>query len=161
MAVNAIAGESVAVNPTKVRYSFSLDHLGGVTRGQLRLQRSDKRQDGTWMDDPHVGSCKTVSMIAGPAVDGIVALLPVLLPMLGVSDNYTDYRLQTRGNLSTAGVLDVSLVIQVRTTAWIAKTVPSLNAFLTSNPAIAAQVLIAWDNLDAAINAANQEEKWL
>jgi hypothetical protein len=161
MAVDAVVGESVTVNPTKVRYSFSLDHLGGTTRGQLCLQRSDKREDGTWMDDPHVGSRKTVPMIIGPAVDGIVALLPVLLPMLGVSDTYTDFRLRAQGNLSVTGVLDVSLVIQVRINAWIAKTIPSLGAFLTVNPTMAAQVLTAWGNLDAAINAANQEEKWL
>ena len=161
MAINAVAGEVVTVNPTKVRYSFSLDHLGVSTRGQLMLQRSEKRDDGTWMDDPHPDSRKTVPMIIGSAVDGIAVLLPVLLPLLGVTDSYTDYRLQARGNLSAAGVLDVSLVIQVRTTSWIAKVIPSLTAFLTANPAIATQVLTAWSALDLAIDAANQKEKWL
>ena len=161
MAINAVAGEAITVDPTKVRYSFSLDHLGVSTRGQLMLQRSDKRDDGTWMDDPHPDSRKTVPMIIGSAVDGIVTLLPVLLPLLGVTDSYTDYRLQARGNLSAAGVLDVSLVIQVRTTSWIAKVIPSLTAFLTANPAIATQVLTAWSALDLAIDAANQKEKWL
>jgi hypothetical protein len=113
------------------------------------------------MDDPHPDSRKTVPMIIGSAVDGIAVLLPVLLPLLGVTDSYTDYRLQARGNLSAAGVLDVSLVIQVRTTSWIAKVIPSLTAFLTANPAIATQVLTAWSALDLAIDAANQKEKWL
>jgi hypothetical protein len=161
MAVDAINMESVTVNPTKVRYSFTLDHLGTSTRGQLMLQRSDKRDDGTWMDDPHANSQKIVPMVTDPAVDGIVALLPVLLPLLGISDAYTDYRLQARGNLSAAGVLDVFLVIQVRTTSWIAKVIPSLTAFLTANPAIATQVLTAWSALDLAIDAANAQEKWL
>jgi hypothetical protein len=161
MAINAVAGEVVTVNPTKVRYSFSLDHLGVSTRGQLMLQRSEKREDGTWMDDPHTNSRKIVPMVSGDAVDGLVALLPVLLPLLGVSESYADYRLQARGNLSTAGVLDVCLVIQVRTTSWIAKVIPSLTAFLTANPAIANQVLTAWSALDLAIDAANQKEKWL
>ena len=161
MAVDAVNVETVTVNPAKVRYSFTLDHLGGSTRGLLMLQRSDKRDDGTWMDDPHPDSRKTVPMIIGSAVDGIAVLLPVLLPLLGVTDSYTDYRLQARGNLSAAGVLDVSLVIQVRTTSWIAKVIPSLTAFLTANPAIATQVLTAWSALDLAIDAANQKEQWL
>ena len=161
MAINAVAGEAVTVDPTKVRYSFTLDHLGGSTRGLLMLQRSDKRDDGTWMDDPHPDSRKTVPMIIGSAVDGIAVLLPVLLPLLGVTDSYTDYRLQSRGGLSKDGVLDVSITLQVRTTSWIAKVIPSLTAFLTANPAIATQVLTAWNDLDTAINAANQEEKWL
>jgi len=161
MSISAVNVESVTVNPSKVRYSLTLDHLGNSSRGSLQLQRSDHRKDGTWMDDPKVNSRKTVPLPRGPAVDGIVALLPALLSRLGVTDPFTDYRLQLRGRLSAAGVLNVTIVVQVFTAQWVVKTIPNLAAFLEANPDIAPEVLTAWDTLDSAIDAANQREQWL
>ncbi len=163
MSVSATTVSPVSVNPANVRYSLSLDLLGTARTGSLQLQRSEKRTDGVWMDDPHVGSARTVPLIASPAVDGIVALLPTLLgKMLSNVPSYTDFRLRAIGQLSTAGVLDVLIIIQLHTSAgWQVVQIPSLTAFLTANQDIAASINAAWDALDSAINAANAEEHWL
>lgn len=162
MAVDAARNtETLTVNPTKVRYSLSLDKLGTMQRGKLSLQRSDKRQDGTWLDDPRPDSRKQVTLPIGPAVEGIVALLPILLAKLGVAAVLADYRLRLTGFLSPAGVLDVSVAILYTDAGWKGKTIPSLTTFLAANQDIALQVLGAWDALDAEINAANQQEGWL
>lgn len=154
--------DPVIITPTSVRYSLTLDVLGGNKRGWLELQRSDKRQDGTWLDDPRMGARKRVPLPIGAAVDGLLALLPTLLAKLGVTDAYTDTRLQLRGSLNAAGVLDVLVIAQVRTCQqWVAKVIPSLTAFLATNQDIAAQVMGAWAALDAEINAANAQEGWV
>jgi hypothetical protein len=165
MSVSATNVEPVAVAANRVRYGLSLDWLGTGRKGFLFVQRSEQRADGTWIDDPRPASSKTVPMpttgAMTTAVDGLAALLPPVLAALGVSDPFTRYRLSVRGRLSAAGALDVAIVAQVFTTAWQVKTIPSLAAFVAAQPALAAPVASAWDALDAAINAANAEERWL
>ena len=167
MAIDATTVTPVTVNPTNVRYSLNVDKFGTVSHGLLRLQRSENRTDGTWMDDPHPGSQKSVPLptddTTAAAWAGIEALLPSILSKLGVTATYTGYRLQLLGGLSLTGVLDVTVVVQLLLTGggWRCATVPSLNAFLTANTDISASVMLAWAALDAAINAANAGEKWL
>lgn len=162
MAIIATGGKELTVNPTKVRYSFSLDCLGSNKRGWLQLQRSDHREDGTWLDDPSLSARKSVPMVMGTALDGLLALLPTILSALGTTTTYTDYRLQVRGTLDNNGVLDVSLNIQMLTAnGWIAKRCGSLMAFLQANPGLIANINTAWDALDTAINDANSKENWV
>lgn len=163
MAVEATQDtDPVTITPTAVRYSLTLDVFGGNKRGWLDLQRSDRRQDGTWIDDPRQSARKRVILPIGPAVDGLLALLPTILAKIGVTASYTDVRLQLRGSLNAAGVLDVLIVVQVRIgQQWIAKVIPSLTAFLTANQDIAMQVMGAWAALDGEIDAANAQNGWV
>jgi len=164
MAIEATDVTQVTVNPTSIRYSLNVDKFTDVSRGRLQLQRSEKRQDGTWMDDPHPGSSKSVPIpdSCNAAWLGVEAVLPSILTRIGVTDAYNGYRLQLLGSLSAAGVLDVIVVVQLMTAGgWKCASVPSLTAFLTANQDLAIQILTAWDGLDAAINAANAESRWL
>jgi hypothetical protein len=165
MPVNATNVEQVAVNPNRVRYSLSLDCLGAAPKGFLFLQRSEKRADGTWMDDPRPASSRIVPIPATDAMTaalaGLAALLPSVLAAAGFAEPFTQYRLRLKGRLSASGVLDVAVVAEVMTTAWRIRAIPSLNALLAANTGLAAAVALAWEALDAAINAANAEEKWL
>ena len=167
MTVNATIIESVTVNPANVRYSVNVDKFGDSHRGTLQLQRSEKRSDGTWMDDPHPDSRAIVSM---PSDDATVAawgqietLLPLILSKLGIAKSYGGYRLQLLGAIDSGGILDVVVVVQLMLTmgGWQSASIPSLNAFLSENADVADSVLSAWASLDSAINAANATARWL
>ena len=164
MAINATNVNEVTVNPTNIRYSLTLDQLSSRT-GRLYLQRSQKREDGTWIDDPSVGSKKNIPFPTTPemtsAIDGIVALLPSLLATFDVTDIVTQYRLRITGNLLVGGILDESVIIQFYTSKVQVKMIPSLTTFLNNNPDLAMPVLTAWDALDTVINNMNATEKWL
>jgi hypothetical protein len=167
MAINAVNVTEVTVNPVNVRYSLALDSLGSSRRGSFALQRAEKRENGTWIDDPAIDSKKTVPIptttAMNAAVDGVVALLPSLLAALGVTESISQYKLRITGQLLTGGVLDENIVIQFidSTKSVRVKTIPSLMAFLAAHPTLIEPVLTAWDSLDTAINTANATEEWL
>ena len=166
MAINATTAEQITINPTNVRYSINVDKLNGNTKGFLRLQRSEKREDGTWIDDPHPDSKKSIALPTDTATQtawaGIEALLPSILAKLNITITFTGYRLQLLGKLSTAGVLDVIIVMQLlAANGWKSAVIPSLNAFLSANTDLYFSVVSAWDALDTAINTANITERWL
>lgn len=52
MAVEAQLGTELVIDPQNVRYSLTVDRLGDTARQRVDLQRSMKREDGTWVDDP-------------------------------------------------------------------------------------------------------------
>ena len=165
MSINAINVNEVTVNPTNIRYSLSIRFIGSQS-GTLYLQRSEHREDGTWLDDPAVGSRKAIPLPTtdgmNAAIGGITSLLPAILAAIGITDSITTYRLHINGILSAGGVLDESIVIQMLiNNSWQAKTIPSLTAFLTDNPALASSVIAAWDALDTEINIENATERWL
>ena len=166
MAINATTVEQITVNPINVRYSLNVDKINNNVRGTLRLQRSEKREDGTWMDDPHQGSRKSIALPTDTATQtawaGIEALLPSILAKLNITITFTGYRLQLLGKLSTVGVLDVTIIMQLLTaTGWKSAIIPSLNTFLAENTDLIVSVSTAWDALDTAINTANIVERWL
>ena len=166
MPVNATIGTSLALNPSKVRYSLFQRSEAGSIAGNLTLQRSDKREDGTWIDDPRPGSVHALRLPADDAgitaaIAGVVALLPSIMARLNRTDAFTDYNVTLQGRLSPTGVLDVMVVVRFMTDDWQTLVVPSLNTFLAENMDLAASVLTAWAALDAAIDAANATAKWL
>ena len=156
--VNATETTSVTVNANKLRYSLTYDVLGTMRRGALELQRADKRADGTWMDDPTPGSRRSVPMPAGVDMGPLLALLPAIM---GV-DITGDVRLQLRGSLSPAGVLDVMIVVQFLAPAgWEVRTIPSLNAWLPGHMQHAQAIGDVWATMDTRIDTANLAEGWL
>src|SRR5271157_3490552 len=117
--INAVNVTPVSVNPVNIRYSLLVDKFSDNLQGQLRLQRSECRSDGTWMDDPHIGSSKVVPLPTDTgtisAINGLVSLLPTFLSRINVTDSFTNFRLQLNSVLSATGVLDVSATVQLQT----------------------------------------------
>ena len=143
----------VTVSPSSVRYSLSMDNFGNVRRGFLSLQRAEKRDDGTWMDDPQQGSRTRVSFPpdadTAEAWSGIENLLPSILQKVNGPLAYSGYRIQLLGSLDSNGILDIVVQMQLlTTTGWQCVCVPSLNAFLAENADFASSILLAWASQD-------------
>ena len=168
MNIDATTPTAISVNAQNVRYSLLLDSMGSGFTGSLIAQRSQHNADGTWLDDPSVGSRAMVplptSSAAAAAYQSLAALLPALLGKLGHSVATVDrFRIRVFGELQVGGVLDVRLTIQAWCGGSTVGSIPSLNAFLTNqaNADIAPQIVAVWNALDAAINADNAERRWL
>ncbi len=166
MAVSAKNPKTLTIAAAQIRYSMQLDLIGGRIGGQLDLQRSQRREDGTWLDDPQTGARKRAPLpddkATQAAVTKLLAVVPSFLGPLGVEGQIKDVRLRLRGNLAADGKLVVSVSVQANTAGgWQIKQIPDLTKFLSANPSLAQPVLSAWDALDAAIDAANSQEGWL
>lgn len=152
----------LTITPSNVRYSLYLERIADRRRCVADLQRSQRRENGTWVDDPRPSSRATVDLPWGDAVNGLVAVLPSVLERLGLAGELTQYRLRLRGFLTDAGIVDVALHAQVEIGgSWANRRLPSLNMFLAANLDLVPSVMGAWGTLDAAIDAANATEKWV
>lgn len=152
--------DALTVNPTKIRYGLNLSVEPGKTFASLMLQRSDKRKDETWLDDPRPDSRKSVPVPEDLDLSVITAIVPTLAEKLGLAD-YSKYRVTLQSKLDNAGVLDVQITMQALTSKGWRAGASGLTALLTANPDIAATVMGAWAALDKAVNAANAANKWL
>ena len=153
----------MTVTPNRVRYSLDIERIGNRTRCVgTKLQRSEKLEDGTWIDDPRPGSSVgPVEIPVGPAVAGLIALLPTILSRLGISGELGQFRMHLRDRLDN-GVLDVAMHAQAELGGcWINKRMPSINAFVMANLDLAESINAAWMAMDGEIAAANTANGWL
>ena len=165
--VNSQITTPITLNPNAVRYTLTADRLNGVWTGRLDLQRSQRTDPGTWIDDPRQDASVTVDLPAmTDALNALVTVLPDLLGrvMSSITLNaVTDVRLRLTSKLLPDTTLDVGIGLQVKIsgTQWIAEQVQSLNTLLAANTDLIAPVMTAWAGVDAAVDAANQAEGWV
>ena len=150
MAVNAKNRAELTIEAANIRYSMQLDSIGGQVGGSLDLQRSQRGEDGAWLDDPQTGARKRVPLpddkATQAAVTKLLDVVPSFLGPLGVEGLIKDVRLRLRGNLAADGKLVVSVSVQANTAGgWQVKQISDLTKFLSANPALAEPVLAAWD----------------
>jgi hypothetical protein len=74
--VNATTNTApLTVTPTSVRYSLHVDSVAGRISGRMDLQRSQKQEDGTWLDDPR-GTARKSDAESGSLLRwGLIALM--------------------------------------------------------------------------------------
>jgi hypothetical protein len=166
MAIIAINDDPLTITPNSLRYSMELDYLRGNMSGTALLQRAQHNADGTWIDDPRPGSSLRVAFPTDAgmtaAIQGLLAIIPGVLQVLGIDGTISDTRLHIRSKVNESSVLVVSLVVQARcNNAWTLRFIPDVIAFVTANPTLAPSVLAAWDAMDVALNTANQANQWL
>lgn len=162
--VNSTQTDALTITPTKVRYCLRLDRLNGIRAGMIDLIRSQKCEDGTWIDDPRRSARKSIPLppAANDALDALEAIVPTIANRLGVSGPIAGHRLRLGSMLDEAGRLDVVVQLQLLTNSgWLAKTIASLNGFMPQNPDLAESISATWANLDASLNAANAAEGWM
>ena len=143
--------------PNIVRYAVD---VGAFNQPNLSVQSANNNA-GVWTDiGPEVKVPFPDSCTA--AADGVLALVPAILQVLGLVGTPTTTRVGLRSFLTPAKTLDIAVMLQVKIgNQYVVKSIPSLTAFLAANPALGTSVMTAWAAMDAAVNSANASNCWV